>query len=97
MDSDPRQASELLKSMVQADPRNIQLEGNYLAALYRCRNIVDFERGLSRALSSGVTVKSMLEVPPFKRALSDESRLRKTNKAAALLPDEVMERILAGL
>ncbi len=48
--------------------------------------------------ASGVTVKKMLaSAPPFRAALAEESKLRKAKPPAGLLPDEVMDKIMAGL
>ena len=47
--TDPGQAVALLKPLVLAQPSSLELQGNYLAAIYRTRNAVEFERALTRA------------------------------------------------
>ena len=56
--SDPKGAAALAKNLVAADPGNAEAQGVYLAALYRSKNTWDFERALSRALASSVTVSN---------------------------------------
>jgi hypothetical protein len=97
IDSDPRQAAAVLKPLVQAQPARVDLQGNYLAALYRSRNPQDFERAFTRATANGVTVKGMLGVPAFRAAMADESRLQKTKPPSGVLPLEVMAKVLEGL
>ena len=95
VDSDPRQAVSGLKPLAQADPRNVELQATYLAALYRSNNAWDFERVLTRVNGSGINVKALLAVPAFRKAMADESRLQKARQG--LLPEEVMATVLAGL
>ena len=93
--TDPRQAAALLKPLVQAAPTSVELNGNYLAALYRASNAADFDRGLTHAAAAGVTTKSMIKVPAFLRAMKDEIALTKAKKG--VLPPEVMDKVQAGL
>lgn len=72
------------------------MQASLLAAQYFSGNAFDFERVLTRALASGVSVKAMLPNPAFHKALAREMSLRKS-KQGGLLPDEVMDRIQAGL
>ena len=95
--SDPRQAVAVLKPLAQAQPGSIEVQGNYLAALYRTGNAWDFERALTRAAAAGSTVKAMLAVPAFRSALADESRLQKAKPPAGVLPQDVMAKVLEGL
>jgi serine/threonine-protein kinase len=95
--SDPHQAAALLKPMVQGQPGSVELQGNYLAALYRSGNALDFDRAFTRATAAGVTVKGMLAVPAFRAAMADESRLQKTKPPSGVLPLEVMAKVLEGL
>jgi hypothetical protein len=97
IDTDPRQAAATLKPLVQAQPAKVDLQGNYLAALYRSRNAQEFERAFTRATANGVTVRAMLAVPAFRAALTDESRLQKTRPPSGVLPLEVMAKVLEGL
>lgn len=98
IDTDPRQAAAQAKAMAAADPGNAEVQGLYLAALYQSRNAWDFERGLNRALASGLTVGQMLQAaPPLKKALGQEIRLQKANPPAGILPGDVMKKISAGL
>ena len=95
--SDPRQAAAVLKPLVQAQPGSVELQGNYLAALYRSRNAQEFERALARATANGVTVKGMLGVPAFRAAMAEESKLQKTKPPTGVLPQEVMAKVLEGI
>jgi serine/threonine-protein kinase len=95
--TDPRQAASVLKPLVQAQPAKVELQGNYLAALYRGRNPGEFARAFTRATANGVTVKAMLGVPAFRSAMADESRLQKTRPPSGVLPLEVMAKVLDGL
>ena len=95
--TDPGQAVAVLKPLVLAKPGSVELQGNYLSALYRTRNAVDFERALTRATVNGVTVRNMLSVPAFRAAMVDESRLQKAKPPAGVLPQEVMAKVLEGL
>jgi serine/threonine-protein kinase len=97
IDSDPRQAAATLKPLIQAQPGKVDLQGNYLAALYRSRNAPEFERAFTRATANGVTVRAMLAVPAFRAALADESKLQKTKPPSGILPLEVMAKVLEGL
>ncbi|WP_306599483.1 serine/threonine-protein kinase [Geothrix sp. 21YS21S-2] len=98
LDTDPRQAAAQAKAMAAADPGNAEVQGLYLAALYQSRNAWDFERGLNRAMASGLTVGQMLQAAPaFKKALAQEIRLQKANPPAGILPGDVMKKISAGL
>jgi serine/threonine-protein kinase len=96
IETDPKQAVSLLQPIVQANPRNPEMQASLLAAHYFNNNAFDFERSLTRALASGVTVKAMIGQPAFNKAMKQESGLRKS-KQGGVLPDEVMARILAGL
>jgi serine/threonine-protein kinase len=93
--SDPRQAASLLKPMVQSQPGSVELQGQYLAALYRSGQASEFDRALARASAAGVTVKAMLGIPAFRAAMADESRLQKAK--TGVLPLEVMAKVLEGL
>jgi hypothetical protein len=95
IDTDPGKAVAVLKPLVQAQPGRAELQGNYLAALYRNHSPQDFDRALTRATANGVTVKGMLGVPAFRSALSEESRLQKTK--SGVLPVDVMAKVLEGL
>jgi hypothetical protein len=95
--TDPHQAAALLKPMVQGQPGSVELQGNYLAALYRSGNASDFDRAFTRATAAGVTVKGMLAVPAFRAAMADESRLQKTKPPSGVLPLDVMAKVLEGL
>jgi hypothetical protein len=95
--TDPRQAASVLKPLVQAQPARVELQGNYLAALYRGHNAGEFARAFTRATANGVTVKAMLGVPAFRAAMADESRLQKARPPAGVLPLEVMAKVLEGL
>ena len=95
--TDPRQAAAQLKPLVQAAPANVELNAQYLAALYRSRNAWDFERALARATAAGVTPKAMLAIPAFRSVMIDERNLRKANPDGGLLPQEVMDKLVAGL
>jgi hypothetical protein len=96
--TDPKQAVAQARNLVAADPGNAQLQGIYLAALYRSRNSWDFERGLSKAMASGVTVKKMMDAcPAFRGCLAEESRAHKAKPPSGILSDEVMQKILASL
>jgi hypothetical protein len=95
--SDPRQAANLLKPLAQAQPGNVEVQGTYLAALYRSGNAWDFERALARAGGAGATVRAMLAVPAFRAAMADESRLQKAKPPAGVLPPEVMAKVVEGL
>ncbi|NTV75103.1 MAG: hypothetical protein HGA66_12965, partial [Holophaga sp.] len=98
LDADPRQAAAQAKAMAAADPGNAEVQGLYLAALYQSRNAWDFERGLNRAMASGLTVGQMLQAAPaLKKALAQEIRLQKANPPAGILPGDVMKKISAGL
>jgi serine/threonine-protein kinase len=98
MATDPRQAAAQARPLAAATPGDAEVQGLYLAALYRSRNAWDFERALGKANGAGVTVPMMLKAStPFRQALAEENRLRKANPPAGLLPQEVMDRILAGL
>ncbi|BDU73988.1 serine/threonine-protein kinase [Mesoterricola silvestris] len=98
LNADPRQAAAQARTLAANEPGNAEVQGLYLAALYRSGNAWDFERALSRAAASGVTVKKMLAAAPaFREALAQESRLRKAKPPAGILPDDVMAKILAGL
>ncbi|HLO68517.1 MAG TPA: serine/threonine-protein kinase [Holophaga sp.] len=96
--ADPRLAAAEAKAAVAMDPGNAELQGLYLASLYRSRNAWDFERALARATRSGVTVSRMLAAcPAFKAAIAEELRLRKTNPSAMVLPEEVILKVQAAL
>ncbi|WP_316410445.1 serine/threonine-protein kinase [Mesoterricola sediminis] len=96
--ADPRQAAAEAKAAVAQDPGNAELQGLYLAALYRGRNAWDFEKALVRAQGAGVTVARMISASaPFKAAMAEESRLQKTNPGAAVLPEEVLRKVLDAL
>jgi hypothetical protein len=95
IDTDPAKAVAVLRPLVQAQPGRTDLQGNYLAALYRSRSPQEFDRAFTRATASGVTVKGMLGVPAFHSALADESRLQKAR--AGVLPVDVMARVIEGL
>ena len=95
IDTDPGKAVAVLRPLVQAQPGRTDLQGNYLAALYRSRSPQDFDRALTRATANGVTVKGMLGVTAFRSALSEESRLQKTK--SGVLPVDVMAKVLEGL
>jgi hypothetical protein len=96
--TDPRQAAAQARALVGADPANAELQGLYLAALYQCRNAWDFERGLSKANASGVTVKKMITVSPaFKAALVQESRLQRVNPASGVLSPDLLRKISDAL
>lgn len=95
--TDPRQAVTVLKPLAQAQPANVEVQGNYLAALYRTGNAWDFERALARATAAGATVRAMLAVPAFRSALADESRLQKAKPPAGVLPQDVMAKVVEGL
>lgn len=96
--TDARQAAAEAKAAVAADPGNAELQGLYLAALYRTRNAWDFERALARATNAGVSASRMLAAcPAFKAAIAEELRLRKTNPAAMVLPEEVILKVQAAL
>ena len=97
IDTDPRQAVAVLKPLVQAQPGNTERQGNYLAALYRCRNAPEFDRAFTRATAAGVTVKGMLGVSSFHSALADEIKLQKSKPPSGVLPVEVMARVAEGL
>jgi hypothetical protein len=97
IDSDPRQAVAVLKPLVQAKPASVELQGNFLSAIYRTRNAADFERALTRATVNGVTVRGMLSVPAFRAAMAEESRLQKTKPPSGVLPPDVMAKVLEGL
>ena len=93
--TDPRQAAALLKPLVQASPTNVELNANYLTALYRANNPYDFDRAFTHAAAAGVTTKTMMKVPAFVRALKDESALSRAHKG--VLPPDLLEKVLAGL
>jgi serine/threonine-protein kinase len=97
--SDPRQAVSLLKPLVQSNPGNVEWNANLLAALYRSRSTGEFDRALTRAAASGITTKAMFTVPSFRAAMIDERNLRKADqgRGAGVLPQEVMDKVLAGL
>jgi len=96
MGSDPRQAAALLKPLVQASPTNVEMNANYLAALYHARSPWDFDQALTHAAAAGVTTKVMFKVPAFRGAMIEERNLVKAN-GRGLLPPEVMEKVVAGL
>jgi serine/threonine-protein kinase len=96
--TDPRQAAVQARALAAASPASAEAQGLYLAALYRSRNTWDFERALAKAGGAGVTAGMMLKASvPFRQAMAEESRLRKANPPAGVLPPEVMDRILASL
>jgi serine/threonine-protein kinase len=95
--TDPKQAAALLKPLVQASPGSVELNANYLAALYRANNPWDFDRGLTHAAAAGVTTKTMFSVPAFRSAMIDERNLVKAHNGQGVLPAEVMEKVIAGL
>jgi hypothetical protein len=97
IDGDPRQAVAVLKPLAQARPASVEVQGNYLAALYRSRNGAEFDRAFTRATANGVAVKAMLAVPAFRTAMAEESRLQKTKSPAAVLPQDVMAKVVEGL
>jgi serine/threonine-protein kinase len=93
--SDPGGAAAALRPLAQAQPAKVDVQGNFLAALYRSRNVQEFDRALTRATANGVTTKAMLRVPAFRAAMADESRLSKAK--AGVLPENVMAKVLEGL
>jgi serine/threonine-protein kinase len=97
--SDPRQAAAQLKTLVQNNPGSVELNANYLAALYRSNNPGEFDRALMRAELSGVTPKAMFVIPALRSAIIDERALTKANnnKGTGVLPVDVMKRFIAGL
>ncbi|MGA2079367.1 MAG: serine/threonine-protein kinase [Holophaga sp.] len=97
IDTDPHQAVAVLKPLVQEQPGNVERQANYLAALYRSKSPGDFDRAFTRATASGVTVKAMLNVPSFKAALVEESKLQRSKSPSAVLPPDVLAKVLEGL
>ena len=95
--TDPKQAAGQLKALLQAAPGSVELNANYLAALYRANLPWDFGRGLSRAAAAGVTTKTMLAIPAFRSAIVDERNLVKARNGHGLLPPDVWEKVLADL
>jgi hypothetical protein len=77
----------------------VEWNANLLAALYRSRSTGEFDRALTRAAASGITTKAMFTVPSFRAAMIDERNLRKADqgRGAGVLPQEVMDKVLAGL
>jgi hypothetical protein len=97
IDTDPHQAVAVLKPLVQEQPGNVERQANYLAALYRSKSPGGFDRAFTRATASGVTVKAMLNVPSFKAALVEESKLQRSKSPSAVLPPDVLAKVLEGL
>ncbi len=97
IETDPRQASILLRPLVQAQPTSVELQGNYLASLYRAHNPQEFDRALTRAAANGVSTGKMLKVPSFKSVMIEESRLHKAKSPDAVLSAEVMTKVSEGL
>jgi serine/threonine-protein kinase len=97
--SDPRQAAAQLKPLVQNNPGSVELNANYLAALYRSNNPGEFDRALMRAELSGVTPKAMFVISALRSAIIDERALTRAhnNKGTGVLPEDVMKRFIAGL
>jgi hypothetical protein len=96
--SDPKAAAAQARTLAAADPGNPQAQGLYLAALYQSRNAWDFDRALSRAMASGVTVKKMLNASaPFHAALAQEMKLRKATPPAGLLSEDTLQKMNSSL
>jgi serine/threonine-protein kinase len=95
--SDPGQAVAVLQPLVQAQPGKVNLQGNYLAALYRSRNAPDFNRAFTRATANGITTKGLITVPAFKAALVEEGQLQRKKPSAGLLSEDAFKRVVDGL
>jgi serine/threonine-protein kinase len=97
INTDPGQAVAVLQPLVQAQPGKVNLQGNYLAALYRSRNAPDFNRAFTRATANGVTTKVLITVPAFKSALVEEGQLQRKKPSAGLLSEDAFKRVVDGL
>jgi len=91
------QAVAVLQPLVQAQPGKVNLQGNYLAALYRSRNAPDFNRAFTRATANGITTKGLITVPAFKAALVEEGQLQRKKPSAGLLSEDAFKRVVDGL
>ena len=95
--TDPGQAAGILRGLAASQPGDIQVQANYLAALYRSHSAGDFDRALGAAKGGGVTINQMLKVPAFREAIQEESRLQRAKSPNKVLSTETMTRILDDL
>ncbi len=91
--SNPGQAASTLRVLAaaSADP---QVQGNYLAALYRSRNVGEFERvwdaSRARGLNLGILMKA---APAFRQAMVDESAAQKAKNGSNILSASLMKKV----
>jgi len=96
MATDPWQAAARFRPLVQEMPASVELNANYLAALYHARKPWDFDQGLTHAAAAGVTTRMMFKVPAFRSAMVEERNTLKAN-GRGVLPANTMEKVISGL
>jgi len=83
--SDPRQAAAILRPLAYAQPGDASLQGNYLAALYRGRNVAEFERAMGNAKQNGLTALRLSQASPaFRQAYLDERAAQKARNGTSV-------------
>jgi len=93
--SDPRQAAAILKPLAYAQPSDAALQGNYLAALYRGRNIAEFERVMASAKGNGLSPLKLTQSPAFKQAYMDERAAQKARNGTSVWSVEAFTKLMA--
>lgn len=95
--TDPGQAASLLRGLAQAQPGDLKVQGNYLAALYRSKNASEFGRAYRLAKANGLTTGRLLSVPAFNACISEESKLQRAKSGNQVLPADTMKEIIKDL
>ncbi|HJV48424.1 MAG TPA: serine/threonine-protein kinase [Geothrix sp.] len=93
---DPGEALNLLRPLAAEHPGDAQIQGPFLAALYRAHRAVDFEQAYANATAAGLNLAALLKVPSFKAVIQEETRLHRNRSLYCVLPGELLTRMLSG-
>jgi len=94
--SNPNQAVASLRGLAAAQPGDPAISGNLLAALYRTRNVSEFERVLDGAKARGLNGTVLMKAAPaFRQAMMEEREALKAKSGANLLSPALILKALS--